>query len=71
MSKKVYVQFAGLINEMREAQNAVDKNNLQSKEYVKGSRACLDTITRETCDIFSSDNPNFDRERFLKACGLS
>jgi len=27
-------------------------------------------ILHDLCRMFSKDNPNFDREKFLKACGM-
>ena len=28
------------------------------------------TLARRLADLFEKDNPNFNRDRFLKACGL-
>lgn len=35
--------------------------------------ACLcriDAIARRNADYFEQDNPRFDRQKFLKACGI-
>ena len=30
----------------------------------------IQEVTEDFCDMFSRDNPNFNREKFLKACGM-
>lgn len=47
------------------------------KEYGKTGLMCIlegkltcRSITDKLADYFASNNPNFDREKFLKACGL-
>lgn len=30
----------------------------------------LETATKKLADYFSTDNPKFDRTRFLQACGI-
>lgn len=34
------------------------------------SNAILSFLGGDFANLFATDNPNFDRERFLKACGL-
>lgn len=61
------------------------KDYIKFAEMFKGRRTYLDEykpinsdvrlsemakIADFTADIFQSDNPNFDRSRFLIACGL-
>lgn len=36
----------------------------------EGRYGTLWEIAKDLADYFEGDNPNFDRERFLKACGL-
>lgn len=41
-----------------------------SANFICGyARATVDMANR-MADVFAADNPRFDRERFLKACGL-
>lgn len=28
------------------------------------------SLVEDFCDMFEKDNPNFEREKFLKACGM-
>lgn len=34
------------------------------------SRRIIQKLARSLCGIFKADNPNFNRERFLIACGF-
>lgn len=38
----------------------IDAPNREAKDYA----------TETLADLFAEDNPNFDRARFLKACGV-
>ena len=38
--------------------------------FNEGSLAASSKIARGLADYFATENPNFDRQRFLKACGL-
>ena len=61
MTRKDYIKFAEMISDhfvpARKAPNPSGINTLNS-------------ISQATCDIFTADNPNFDRDRFLQACGV-
>jgi len=54
MTKKHFIKFAAEINEHR----------------ISYSRHEAQTMADMVCKIAISDNPNFDKARFLKACGL-
>lgn len=57
MSRKDYVAIAAVI--ARSMDNPDD-----------GPLVSVKAITDELCAMFKRDNPNFDRQRFLSACGL-
>jgi hypothetical protein len=57
-SKKHYVAIAGEIAELRKD---LDGSNA-------GIAAIVQLASRLAC-IFTDDNPAFDRDRFLRACG--
>ncbi len=42
----------------------INSNRGQGVEYT------LDNIASELADYFVTQNPQFDRERFMRACGL-
>jgi len=42
----------------------IESNRGQGVEYT------LDNIAEELADFFATQNPRFDRDKFLKACGL-
>ena len=58
MTKKDYIKFAAMFKGMRS-----DCASYLAEEMV--NIAC-----DQTANIFAADNPNFDRARFLKACGV-
>ena len=58
MTKKDYEAFAKVL-----------KARMQYTRTVSYDSAIADII-EDITDIFQSDNPRFDRARFLKACGL-
>ena len=38
--------------------------------FAEGWHAATSAITHAIADYLASENPNFDRDRFLEACGL-
>lgn len=59
MSRKDYVAFAEVI--------ALEiKANIPA---TKAEQAVID-VAKSMADVFKRDNPNFDRARFLTACGI-
>ena len=69
MTKKDYIKFAKMIAEQRNDA----WRNLQddSPTYTAGRLQATKEIAHNMAAIFAEDNPNFDRDRFLKTCGLS
>lgn len=57
MTKKHFKAIAEIIKE-----NA-------TKEKVAARLTCAD-VAYDLCRYFQQENPRFDREKFLKACGL-
>lgn len=58
MSRKHYIATAAMLNRKVAQANNVD-------EY-----ATIQHIAESMADIFKADNPRFDRDRFLTACGF-
>ena len=58
MTRKDYIKFADMLKN----QGAPQLEN--PDQYGLWCR-----IVQGTADIFEEDNPNFDRDRFLQACG--
>ena len=57
MTRKDYVKFAAMLKQQRIIRGA---DKLQ-----------LSRVIHATAYIFADDNPNFDRARFLTACGVN
>ena len=64
MTKKDYEAIARAI-ERTTHHNAVDSN------YNEGWHGAITAIRCRLADVMADDNPRFDRQRFLKACGVT
>ena len=64
MTKKDYCKFAEMVK--YNLGNAGMADGLHAAAHAVG----VADVARGMCDIFKADNPRFDRERFLKACGI-
>ena len=65
MTRKDYVKFATLIKS-HEAPSMV------SMDVLAGWNQSRNELAERMCQwIFEDDNPNFDRDRFLTACGVN
>jgi len=58
MTKKHYEAIAEVINDVI---RPYDERAVQNLVY---------DVTNDLADYFESDNPRFDRDRFLTACGI-
>ena len=61
-SKKDYVAIAKVINNHLFDDVRDDKRLL--------SNMVIASVVSELCNYFEKDNPNFDRGRFISACGF-
>ncbi len=69
MTKKDYEKFARVIEGMSIVGEPIIYSQ-QKDAYLAGARQQAKFIAEEMCSIFAADNPRFDRNRFLKACGI-
>jgi hypothetical protein len=59
MTRKDYVAIAGVINEVVGAYGE-EAHTMDA----------LKAVAKDLCGILKADNSNFDRQRFLTACGV-
>lgn len=64
MTKKDYIALASAINLSR-----VQVNVLATAKQAAANENVLGHVAYNVAEILADDNPNFDRERFLAACG--
>jgi len=72
MTRKNCEAIAAAIKALKAEQSHNAKTgavSVSSIAYDKGFEDALNTIASNLCDVFDSDNPNFDHSRFLKAAG--
>lgn len=72
MTKKDYEAIAAIINARTVCfPNACNADSAARYEaFMDGSRDQLQQIVRGLCEVFMRDNPRFDADKFLKACGF-
>lgn len=46
------------------------RDTLQHNACGEDQRDMMDTVAHNFCNALASTNPNFNRARFLKACGV-
>lgn len=69
MTKKDYVAIARVIAQCEfRAHPEFASERDRTIEYANNNARSI--IAVDLCDIFAADNPRFDRERFLRACGI-
>jgi hypothetical protein len=74
MTRKDYNALAASIHAKRKHYEGIKPKarvGKEIKELVRGT--CLyavDSMARDIADICEEDNPHFDRDRFLIACGV-
>jgi hypothetical protein len=64
MTRKDYILIAGIIHDNAHRQNEAMYGLTEPSER----RLTRYLIARDFADALQSDNPRFDRERFLNAC---
>lgn len=72
MTKKDYAAIAAAINNgtvmFPDAANASNADRYEA--FMAGANDQVKQIVRHIADVMQANNPRFDRERFLKACGI-
>ncbi|MDE2022558.1 MAG: hypothetical protein KGI71_06645 [Patescibacteria group bacterium] len=73
MTKKDYVAIAAVVAgatytvERDAAGNALVPADVA---YAQGTHAAREIIAADLANVFAADNPQFDRAKFLSACGV-
>lgn len=74
MSRKDYEAIASIIHDrfswLDKEQNKAVETGVFTTGHDTGFVSALETVAVELADHFETDNPRFDRARFLAACGL-
>ena len=63
MTRKDYIAIAAALNDTL----LID---CPSVEFLNGAKAAAISASGRIADVLARDNPRFDRERFLTACGV-
>jgi hypothetical protein len=73
MSKQDYIKFAKMIKGQVNAVQSMRSGEIMNASnpiFHDGYSVAIFNTAHNMADIFAEDNPNFDRDRFLKACGV-
>lgn len=65
MTKKDYAQFAAMLGVYLR-----DAEYIETPAFKSGFLTATGNIIESVANIFASDNPRFNKESFLKACGI-
>lgn len=66
MTKRHFIAIAALLKANRE----VEHDRFYKFGTDEPNHLLVDRISRDMADYFAVENPRFDRERFLAACGV-
>lgn len=64
LTKKDFERFAEYIANLNDSAKMFKKGGVLNRSLVQNAEACYQMVVR------LNDNPNFDEERFKKACGF-
>ena len=64
MTRKDYIRFAATFKEL------IIRSQAMPRDSALCARISIRANAETMCNIFGNDNPNFDRAKFLKACGV-
>lgn len=64
MTKKDYEKFAAMMR------THICVNVEPADQWEAGYDSAMREVANSLASVFQRDNPRFDRERFLKACGI-
>ncbi len=70
MSKKHYIKFAKFFMEQCHAINTIDFLNGTPGGAKTTIKEYSEAMIKDFAKLLQADNPLFDEQRFLKACGL-
>ncbi len=66
MTKKDYIKIVAVIKKEIDR----SKSNKTDQDYLNGRYDATRDTALDLAVVFASDNPRFDQDRFLEACGL-
>lgn len=71
MTKKHFEAIAALFSEaMEKAMEDMTDYSHKDTGYIIGRAAGIEAMAEEMADYFALINPNFNRDKFLDACGM-
>jgi len=72
MSRKDYLAFARILaGEMQVLRESYAALPCRYNDILTGKKLLLLTVAHAMCETFEADNPNFDEDRFMGACGFN
>ena len=73
MTRKEYVQFSRMMRDLKPTTDAQAEEGVYciSGDSFTGAARLWSITVHAITNEFSADNPRFDRERFLLACGVT
>lgn len=69
LSRKHYTAIADTFKRHRATPDMFEQSSKAGREFYSAQNTTLKVVAEALADYFKLDNPNFDRGRFLRACG--
>lgn len=70
LTKKHFIAIAREISSERDNALSIIAEGPVTEAEQRGRLAALENMAHSMCALFRAENPAFDQERFLKACGF-
>lgn len=70
MTKKDYVKIAKVLKDKRDLLGPQETWTNEDKRHFAGFLQACDMLIESFADMLAEDNPRFDREKFIRACGI-
>jgi hypothetical protein len=71
MTKKHFEMIAATLRDELANANSIIQTGPKAEAETEGRTAALRNVADALCVKFKHENPLFDRDRFMKACGFS
>lgn len=71
LSRKNYEAVAAIVASVGPAPTHAGDSSPYVRGFGSGAASSQGIVADKLADYFASDNPRFDRARFLKACGVT
>ena len=70
MSKKHYIKIASLLAAFKRVAETEKSGDARMRGISDGAAWAAEVLAHNLADVFAADNPKFDADKFMAACGV-